>query len=94
MIATPTTGQTVNVLATTTFQKINPAGALAALTVAFPTPIGDGHEFNLTITQAITALTLTPSASATLVGGITSTGGYSMSRWKYLLADTTWNQIA
>lgn len=94
VVSVPTTGQTVTVAQNTNFLKINPAGALAALTVAFPTPLADGHAFEMNIEQSITTLTLTPSSGATLIGGFTSVATRSMSKWRYVLADTTWNQIS
>jgi hypothetical protein len=91
---TPTTGQTVTVANNTNFAYVTPAGALAALTVQFPVPLGDGHTFELVITQAITTLTLTPNSGATIAGGFTTTTGYSTSKWRYVAASTAWARIS
>jgi hypothetical protein len=85
--AQPLTGTTVTVANSTNCEVIDPAGTLAALTVQFPTPLADGHKFELVITQPITALTLT---GGTLVGGVTTTAGYYSSAWRYRAANTTW----
>ncbi|MFM0638093.1 hypothetical protein PQQ63_15430 [Paraburkholderia metrosideri] len=93
IVSAPTTGQTVTVAQTTNSQIANPAGVLAALTVQFPTPLSDGHPFELVITQAVTALTMTPNSGASIVGGLTSTAGYQTTKWRYVAASTTWFRV-
>lgn len=88
--AIPTTGQTVTVAQQTAWQLIAPAGTLAALTVQFPTPLADGHEFSVTINQSVTGLTLTPNSGATINGGFTVVTGYMTATFHYLAADTAW----
>lgn len=56
--AVPLTGNTVTLVAATPIQIIDPAGALAALTVAFPASPIDGQLQRFSFTQAITTLTL------------------------------------
>lgn len=90
IVATPTTGTTVTVAQTTNLQAIDPAASLAALTVQFPTPLGDGHTFEMTISQSISTLTLTPSTGATIKGGFTTVSGYSATKWRYSLSNTAW----
>jgi hypothetical protein len=93
VVSAPTSGTTVTVAQQTNCEIIAPAGSLAALTIQFPTPLGDGHIFQMPITQAITALTLTPNSGATIVGGLSSTAGYTLTRWLYTATGTTWYRI-
>lgn len=70
---------------------IDPAGAIATLTVVAPTLAIDGQVFEISTTQTITALTITPAFGQTVKGGgpmmLTANGGVS---WRYRSADDTW----
>jgi len=77
--ATPTTGSTV--IANGKDLIINPAGALLALTVTFPSSPDDGQLFNISFTQAITTLTLN---GGTILGTLTSVAGISGAHWQYI----------
>lgn len=92
-IAIPTTGQTVTVPVYQNTQIIDPATTLAALTVQFPVPLGDGHPFELIITQAITTLTLTPNTGATISGSSSSTSGYTTMKFRYSASTTKWYKV-
>lgn len=94
VVSAPTTGQAVTIAQATGCEIVQPAGPLAALTVNFPVPSGDGHTFELTITQSITALTLVPSSGVTIVGGLTSVNTYSATKWRYVASTTTWYLVA
>jgi hypothetical protein len=90
----PTTGTTVTVAPSTNSQLINPAGALAALSVQFPVPLGDGHPFELAISQAITTLSLLPNSGATIIGGLTTTSSYTTMKFRYNAANTLWYRVS
>lgn len=85
--AAPLTGETVTITNTTTVLIVNPAGALLALTLNFPTGKYDGAGLEIIFTQAITTITtsgttlLTALASSTL--GLTRKFVWSstLSKW-------------
>jgi hypothetical protein len=93
-VAVPTTGTTVTVAQTTNCQICQPAGSLAALTIQFPTPLADGHTFELSITNSITTLTLTPNAGASIVGTFSAVTTYLATKYRYVASTTTWYEIA
>jgi hypothetical protein len=83
--AAPTTGTTVtagNVEALI----INPAGTLAALTVALPANPIDGQAFSMTTSQILTALTIT----GTIVGTLTTLALGGAARWVYSATAAKW----
>jgi hypothetical protein len=94
VVSVPTTGTTVTVAPSTNSQLINPAGALAALSVQFPVPLGDGHPFELAISQAITTLSLLPNSGATIIGGLTTTSSYTTMKFRYNAANTLWYRVS
>lgn len=67
----PTAGATVAYAAASSILILEPAGTLATLTVTMPAA-SDGSEFRLTSTQIVTALTLTPNGTDTVVTNTTS----------------------
>ncbi|CAE6901504.1 hypothetical protein [Paraburkholderia domus] len=94
--AVPGTNATVTVGAASNLQIVDPTTAIANLSIQFPTPLGDGHAFNLIITQAITtALTLLPNTGATISSRLVSgaaTTGYQTAKFRYYAAKTAWYQ--
>lgn len=96
VVTVPTTGQTVTIAAQTNCQVCAPAAAIALLTIVLPTPIGDGDEREIIVTQAIlTGLTITPTSGTTTSFAITNgaaTAGYVSLKIRYVLANTTWYQ--
>jgi len=82
--AQPLTGNTLTAIAGQGAFVIDPAGAIAALTVVLPPGAVDGQVFELSTTQTITALTVNPAAGDTVVGGavgvLAANGGAS---WRY-----------
>lgn len=89
-IAVPVTSGTVTLTASNAHQIINPAGTLAALTVAFPASPVDGQVQIISFTQIITALTL---SGGTFVGGPTAialTNGGAMFSMIFNSSDTKW----
>lgn len=92
-VSVPVTGNTVTIGQEYNCQAIAPAGSLSSLTINFPTPLADGHKFEMPITQAITTLTLVPNSGASIVGGLTSTSGYTPTIWRYTASNTTWYRV-
>jgi len=87
--AQPTTGATVAIATGSVVTTIDPVGALAALTVAFPATPDDGQVQFLSITQAVTTLTLT--AGATIMNAPTSAvSGGSHWTFQYQVAAGKW----
>lgn len=86
--ATPTTGTTVTVAESTTVLTINPAGALLALTVAFPTGY-DGRTVSFNCTQAVTTLTL---SGGTFIGAPTTLGAGGFASFVYSSGDSKWHR--
>lgn len=72
-VLTPTTGQTVSFLNSSVDQilTLNPAGALAALTITFPSDASSrlGQVVRVAAMQSIAALTL---SGATILNGVTA----------------------
>lgn len=81
---TPVTGATVTI-GENNFHLIDPAGALAALTINPPTGV-DGQELEIVITQAITAITW----GAQVLGAPTSTAGYKGMCFRYIASTNKW----
>jgi hypothetical protein len=94
--AVPLTGDTVTLSTTTPICIIDPAGTLAALTVAFPDPatdttVVDGTLLSFSSTQKLTALTLSGGSASFCFNAPTAvptTGGQY--RWLYNATNTTW----
>jgi hypothetical protein len=87
------TGTTVTVAQNTNLQVCALSASYAAMTVQFPTPLADGHRFELVVTNSVTTLTLTPNSGASVAGGPSSITTYGFSQWRYVAANTTWYQI-
>lgn len=85
---TPTTGSSVTILDNTTVLTINPAGAILALTIVFPTAY-DGRVVEFNTTQTITALTL---SGGTFVGGLTTLGIAGFAQYIYSSGDSKWHR--
>ncbi len=89
----PTTGGTITVAAGVTTLLLNPAGTLATLTINLATLPYDDQTFTLSSTQAITALTMAPSAGHTLKAGLTTIAANGYASWKFQRSDLTWYRI-
>jgi hypothetical protein len=88
---TPTTGNVVAFAGATSVLEINPAGTLAALTVAFPTPSpNQGRIIKVATTQAITALTIQPGTTWTDLCSPSSMAARSSFYCRASTGDTTW----
>jgi len=85
-IFTPATGGTVN-LVNNQYNIVNPSGALATLTVNFPSSPANNDRVEIKFTQAITAITY---SNGTVVDGITAptAGGYY--KYTYDSGTTSW----
>lgn len=91
---TPLTGATLVLLLTRSRLIVQPAGALAALTLTLPT-VGasdDGVEIAIAITQTITTLTVGAGA-ATVTGAPTAVTTYGTFTMHYRHANTTWYRV-
>lgn len=84
---TPTTGQTITLVKGT--NKINPSGALLALTVAMPTSPQEGDIVRMVYTQAITTLGIT--SASTIYAAITTAIIGTSASWQYIGA--AWYKI-
>jgi hypothetical protein len=69
----PTTGGTVTLSSSKCFTILEPAGTLATLTVVMPANPATGRLAGFSTTQAITALTVSPSSGQVIRGGTTPT---------------------
>lgn len=85
--AAPLTGATVTVAPGQTRIIIDPAGTLAALTLAFPATPSDGQLLYVSSSQIVTALTVT---GATVVGGLTALVAAAGLRYVYSLTANKW----
>jgi hypothetical protein len=86
----PVSGATLTAPAYLAAYVIDPAATLSALTVVMPPSANDGQFFELSTTQAISALTVSPAAGQTVKGGapmLTANGGAG---WRYVAANNTW----
>ena len=89
--AQPLTGATVAIQAGVVVTTIDPAGALAALTIAFPASPIDGQAQFLNFTQAVTTLTLSGGSFAANAPSNVGAGGgewtlqYQAAAGKWLL---------
>ena len=86
----PTTGQTVTVGTGVAALVLEPAGLLAALTVAMPSSPIDGQCLAITCTQIVTALTM---SGGTIVSALTALTANGFAEWIYIAASTTWYRI-
>lgn len=86
----PISGATVTMAQGDQRVIIDPAGAIAALTVTLPSAPQDGNTVEMMTSQAITALTVNAPGGASVNGGafmLTANGGAS---WLYRSVNTTW----
>jgi len=86
----PASGTTLTAPAYLGAYVIDPAATLAALTVVAPPDANDGQVFELSTTQAITALSVSPAAGQSLIGGallLAADGGVA---WRFRAANNTW----
>lgn len=86
---TPATGATVTFAAGKEVMTINPAGAILALTIAFPATPADGETRSFNSTQAVTTLTL---SGGTFVGGLTSIALAGFATYVYSSGDSKWHR--
>ena len=94
VVAAPVSGSTVQAANNASMLSLQPAGTIAALTVALPTVPFDGQRVQIFSSQAITALTLTASpGTVSAAGAVTAlTAGQSI-EYFYVASTATWNRI-
>lgn len=90
--AAPLTGATVSMNAGVVKLLLDPAGTIATLTVNLPLATGlvDGQEAQITSSQTVTALTVTPGTGATLVPTITTVSASSPVNLVWHAATAKW----
>jgi len=98
--STPLTGTTVTVAPTDSTVLVEPAGTIAALTVALPaaSTLKDGQTLRVVSTQNITALTMTPGTGSTMANPgataltVSGTTAYNY-EFMYRVATAKWYRI-
>ena len=98
--STPLTGTTVTVAPTDSTVLVEPAGTIAALTVALPAAatLKDGQTLRVVSTQNITALTMTPGTGSTMANPgataltVSGTTAYNY-EFMYRVATAKWYRI-
>lgn len=86
----PASGATLTATAYLAAYVLDPAATLATLTVVLPPAANDGQFFELSTTQAISALTLSPAAGQTVGGGTLLLAANGGAGWRYVAANSTW----
>lgn len=86
----PLSGDTITLDANDKALQIDPAGTIAALTVVLPPSPKHRDTVEISTSQTITTLTVSPAGAETVMGGsfmLTANGGAS---WRYRSGNTTW----
>ncbi len=94
---TPLTGASITVANTTGSLVLAPAGTIATLTVTMPSAPMDGQRLNISSSNTVTALTLTPGAGQTISNTptaitISTTAAYGYT-FIYRAANTNWYRL-
>lgn len=90
---TPLTGATIIVGDDTTHVLLNPATALAALTVQFPPDtVKNNKRVRIASTKIITILAIT-TPGASIVGGLGGLAVGAFGEWMYRSAAKVWHRI-
>jgi hypothetical protein len=89
--AQPLTGATLTAAVNQGGFGLEPAGEIATLTVVMPPNAKERQVFEISTTQTIDALTVTPAAGQTVLGGgpllLAANGGAA---WRYRASNTSW----
>ncbi len=92
----PLTGATITAVPGQGGFQVNPAGAIAALTVVLPEGTVEGQVFETSTSQDITAVTVTAAAGDLIfgtqgtLGTLGAGGGFS---FRFRLSNSTWYRI-
>lgn len=86
----PASGATLIAPAYLAAYTLDPTAPLASLTVVAPAAANDGQLFEISTTQTITALTVSPASGQSLRGGSTLLAANGGIGWRYRSADATW----
>lgn len=94
---TPLTGASITVANTTGSLVLAPAGTIATLTVTMPSAPMDGQKLNISSSNTVTALTLTPSAGQTISNTptaitVSTTAAYGYT-FIYRAANSNWYRL-
>lgn len=87
VVVAPLTATTVTIANGTETQIINPAGTIAALTIAFPAGVVDGQVLDIVFTQIVTSIT---TSGASLQFALTSAAVGDKKRYKWSTSLTKW----
>lgn len=85
----PSSGATITTASGERVRVVDPAATIAALTITLPPSPPDGHVWEGSTSQAITALTVT-AAGATVLGGSFLAPANSGFSWRYVAANAHW----
>ncbi len=86
----PATGFAITIAAACGRLILDPAATLASGTIVLPAGPRDGQICNLSSSQTITALTLSPNTGQSLSGALTSLGANGFAEYTYVASNTTW----
>jgi hypothetical protein len=89
-VQTPVTGFSITLATTNHLTLLTPAGTLATGTIIFPTPTVNGQRLRVVTTAAVTALTVSPTGSDTIVGAPTTLAANGSFEMYYRTATATW----
>ena len=89
----PATGFNLTIGNTTNVFQLEPAGTLAAGTVAMPAKPFDNQIVRIASTQVITALTHNANAGQTLKGALTTIAANGFASYAFRAANNTWYRI-
>lgn len=89
-LQTPSTGFSITIANNTRSLILNPSGTLATGTIKMPVSPVDGQFINVTCSQTVTSLTVSPNTSQTLLGAPTTCGPSAPFGYIYNLSGTTW----
>lgn len=84
LVRVSTTGFSYQALATNSLLIISGAGTLATGTVIMPVGLPDGSVFTLACGVTVTSLTITPGATQTVLGSVTTCGPSVGHAWRYM----------
>lgn len=92
-ITTPITGFTITINNWQTIQVLTPAGTLATGTITMCAGPVDNQEINVSTSQTVTALTVSPNSGQSIVGAPTTLAANTGFRMIYNANATTWYRL-
>lgn len=86
----PTSGATITTAADERRRIIDPAAAIAALTITLPPDPIDGQEWEGIFSNTVTTLTVNGAGGETVSGGGIMQAAHSSAKWVYRSTGTRW----